>query len=131
MSVLISYIPTPEGWAALELGTREAALRATSVVIVNVAVGNDFADITYADEKDLDGVRNSLAAATVGYEMVQLEGVADVADAVLTAAAARDVDLIVVGLRRRSPVGKALLGSNAQRIILSAECPVLSVRPAS
>jgi nucleotide-binding universal stress UspA family protein len=129
MSVLVSYIPTPEGWAALAAGQLEATLRGTSVVVANVAVGKDYADITFADEKDLDGVRAGLTAAHLAFEVVQIEDALDVADAVLSIAAERDTDLIVVGLRRRSPVGKALLGSNAQRIILGADCPVLSVRP--
>ena len=49
-------------------------------------------------------------------------------DAVLGVAEEVGAELLVVGIRRRSPVGKALLGSNAQRIILNAACPVLTVR---
>ena len=37
-------------------------------------------------------------------------------------------ELIVIGLRRRSTVGKLLLGSNAQEILLDAKCPVLAVK---
>ena len=39
-----------------------------------------------------------------------------------------DVELIVIGARRRSPVGKAFLGSAAQTIILDAKVPVLVVK---
>ena len=38
-------------------------------------------------------------------------------------------DVIVVGVRHRTPVGKLLLGSVAQRVILDAPCPVLAVKP--
>jgi len=43
---------------------------------------------------------------------------------------ARDnaVDLIMIGVKRRSRVGKMLLGSTAQYVILNAPCPVLSLK---
>lgn len=129
MSVLLSYVPTPEGWAALDLAIKEAILRGTGIVVVNVALGSNFGDITFADEKDLDAVRARLDELGITNEVEQVVGAEDVADAVLIAAAKHDAEMIVVGLRRRSPMGKALLGSNAQSIIVSATCPVLSIRP--
>ena len=47
---------------------------------------------------------------------------------VVDLAAETNAELIVIGVRRRTPVGKLILGSQAQRILLDAECPVLAVK---
>ena len=52
----------------------------------------------------------------------------DPAEELIAAADRTDAEFIVIGLRRRSPVGKLLLGSNAQRVLLDASCPVLAVK---
>jgi nucleotide-binding universal stress UspA family protein len=39
-----------------------------------------------------------------------------------------NADMVVLGLRRRSMVGKVIFGSNAQYIIINAPCPVLTVK---
>ena len=52
----------------------------------------------------------------------------DPADDLIAVAEEVDADLIVIGLRRRSPVGKLIMGSNAQQILLDASCPVLAVK---
>ncbi len=52
----------------------------------------------------------------------------DPAEDLIAVAEAESADFIVIGLRRRSPVGKLILGSNAQRILLDAGCPVLAVK---
>jgi nucleotide-binding universal stress UspA family protein len=37
-------------------------------------------------------------------------------------------ELCVIGIRRRTAVGKMLMGSNAHRILMAAPCPVLAVK---
>ena len=70
-----------------------------------------------------------LTDAGIEHTIKQIVGATDVAGEILALAESEGSELIVVGLRRSSPFGIVLLGSNAQRIILTAPCPVLSVRP--
>ena len=53
----------------------------------------------------------------------------DAADAILSVAADLDVDAVVLGMRKRSPVGKALFGSVSQSVILNADRPVIVGKP--
>jgi nucleotide-binding universal stress UspA family protein len=130
MTIIVSYVPSQEGFVALGAAINEARWRNTSITVVNVLVGQDASVPTFADEKDLDAVRTRLTELGIAHDVRQITTNHDVADAVISLAEDTEAELIVVGLRRRSSVGKALLGSNAQRIMLSAACPVLSVRAA-
>ena len=73
-------------------------------------------------------VRAVLDAAGVEYDIRQLVRGFEPAEDLISIAEANSAELIVIGLRRRSPVGKLILGSNAQRILLDAHCPVLAVK---
>ena len=49
-------------------------------------------------------------------------------ETLLEVAEERKIDMIVIGVRRRSQVDKLVFGSTAQHVILNAPCPVLTVR---
>lgn len=129
MTVVVGYVPTPAGAAALGLGMLEAGWRKSPILVVNVAVGQNFADVTFADEKDLDAVRGRLSEEGLDYQVEQVLQAQDVGIALVEAARRSDAQLIVLGLRRVSAVGKFLLGSTVQDVMRTADCPVLSVRP--
>lgn len=132
MAVVVGYIPTREGRAALDVGVHEALRRSTVLVVVS-SRGNELA--TAGDElaHDLAGYLGLLTEAGLPHQVRHLTRLDDPAEDLLKIADEVKADLIVIGLRRRSPVGKLLLGSNAQRILLDAMCPVLAVKagPAS
>jgi nucleotide-binding universal stress UspA family protein len=54
--------------------------------------------------------------------------VGDHGDSIVGLAEEADADLVIVGGRQRSPAGKAVFGSTAQKVMLSAPCPVTFVR---
>lgn len=127
--IVVAWSPDEYGRAALTASVAEARLRGLGVVVVNATRGDALVDDRFASDDDLDGVRAGLEEAGLPYDVRQTVG-ADVGDQVLAVAAEVDAALIVLGLRRRTPVGKLIMGSVAQRILLGAHCPVLAVKPA-
>ena len=131
MSIVVGYLATPEGRAALEAASAEARVRSTRLVVVTSSQGADHDEQGRLDQViALDAVRHELDERGIAHEIRLVARSRDVADDLIAAAEETDGALIVIGLRRRSPVGKLILGANAQRILLDAPCPVLSVKPA-
>ncbi|VXB37362.1 universal stress protein [Nocardioides sp. AX2bis] len=120
-TVVVGYVPNPEGDAALDRAISEARLRESDLLVVDVRrrVGDEGADLAPARER--------LAASGVSFDVREGPGGVDGAEDLVEVASADD--LIVIGLKRRSPLGKLILGSSAQRILLDAPCPVLTVKP--
>jgi nucleotide-binding universal stress UspA family protein len=129
MTVVVGYVPDATGYLAVTEAARQARWRETDVVIVNAVDSAGYTRPTAADELDLDALAARLDTDGVPHIIRHLEiGSGTASDAVLGVAKEVGAELLVVGLHRRSPVGKALLGSNAQRILVNATCPVLAVR---
>ena len=129
-TIVVGYVPKAEGRAALRRAAEEARLRRARLIVINSSRGGrDFDDDdAIRSEQELDQVRKQLADAEVESEIRQLVRGKDVADDLIAVAEETSAEFIVIGLRRRSPVGKLILGSNAQRILLDAPCPVLAVK---
>jgi nucleotide-binding universal stress UspA family protein len=114
--IVVGYSSRPEGRAALRRALAEATLRRSGLIVL------------HGPDDDLDELTADLRAADVPYELRASVDGSDAADDLIEVAEATDAAFIVIGLRRRSPVGKLLLGSNAQRVLLDASCPVLAVK---
>lgn len=130
MAVVVGYVPTREGRAALRRAAQECELRRTRLIVVSSnRGGRDFdADEAARFEEELSAVRAKLEEAALDYEVRQLVRGHDPSEDLIAVADEVAADFIVIGLRRRTPVGKLILGSNAQRILLDATCPVLAVK---
>lgn len=128
MSIIVGYTPTPEGTAALERAVVEARAHGHGLVVVNVSASSDPPESTFATEGELREVRATLDASGVDYTVRQLVRGKDPAEEIVGLAEESEAEMIIIGLRHRSPVGKLLLGSNSQQILLDARCPVLAVK---
>ena len=131
-TIVVGYVPKAEGKAALRRAAEEARLRGAKLVVVNSHRGGREFDREDArdTEAQLQAVRDELSEAQVEHEIRQLVRGMDPAEDLINVASEVGADFIVIGLRRRTPVGKLILGSNAQRILLDAPCPVLAVKAA-
>jgi nucleotide-binding universal stress UspA family protein len=129
-AVVVGYVPKPEGEAAVDQGIAEAKLRGTTLVVVNShRGGREYDDGASArNDQDLTALEAKLTESGLEYDVRQLVRGFEPAEDLIGIAEDCDADLIVIGLRRRTPVGKLILGSNAQRILLDAPCPVLAVK---
>ncbi len=129
-TVVVGYVAKPEGDAALSKAIDEAKLRGIKLVVVNSHRGGQEFDGAAAlkAEEEMNAVRARLEESGLDYDLRQLVRGFEPAEDLISIAEANSADLIVIGLRRRSPVGKLILGSNAQRILLDAHCPVLAVK---
>lgn len=128
MSIIVGYTPTPEGEAALQHALVEAKAHGHDLLVVNVSATSDPPTKTFATEDELETVRRILNQGGVGYTLRQLVRGKDPAEEIIALAEQTEAELIVIGLRPRTPVGKLLLGSNSQQILLDAPCPVLAVK---
>jgi nucleotide-binding universal stress UspA family protein len=131
MAIVVGYLATQEGRAALETAAEEAQRRNERLVVVVSGRGDETDEQRGELDVALDGVRAELDARGVAHEVRVLTRGRDVAEDLIGTAEEVRAALIVIGLRRRSPIGKLILGANAQRILLDAPCPVLAVKPAA
>lgn len=129
MTVLVGYVPTQEGDAAFAAALQEARRRSEPLVVLNSPRGGAAVSVDVAPDHVLQRLTEQADAEGVALEIRQEEHSGDAADEVLRVAREVDASVIVIGLRKRSPVGKLLMGSSAQRILLAADRPILAVKP--
>ena len=141
MTVFVAYAPTREGARALEAAAAEASLRGRPLHVASYLtheVGESptraRSDMNAAEatEQHLDQVRERLSGQGLEVTSKLLHGqTGDAGRQLLEEARRVAASLIVVGVRRRTPVGKLVLGSVSQQLLLGADCPVLAVKAPS
>jgi nucleotide-binding universal stress UspA family protein len=131
MNIVAGYVPTDLGEEVLRQAMAEAELRGSHLVVVNSSRGDAAIDDRFAQGETLERLTRHLEASGIDFDLRQPvrghnadEEVLDVADEV-------GAELLVIGVRHRSPVGKLIMGSTSQKILLGSTCPVLAVKAPS
>lgn len=127
MTIVVGWVPRPEGDAALDRALAEAQVWGEDVLVVNASSGNSYADPTYATAAQMTQLYERLTNSGVEHRVRQELRGRQPSDEVVAAAEESDASMVVIGLRQRTSVGKFLLGSSAQEILMGVRCPVLCV----
>jgi nucleotide-binding universal stress UspA family protein len=127
--IVVGYVASPEGDAAVRQGIDEARLRRVKLIVVYSDHGEHLDSSTAVQRTEaLDRVHALLHTTDVEHDLRHLVRGRDPVNDVLDVAAEVAADLIVIGIRKRTPVGKLVLGSNSQSILLESPIPVLAVK---
>ncbi|MUK01385.1 universal stress protein [Vibrio cholerae] len=127
-TIVVGYVPSALGEAAVTEAVREARRRNADLVVINTTRADRLVDPAYADSDDVSKLEAMLGSTGVRYSVRHSISEATAAEEVVDTAEELDAELIVIGLRHRTPVGKLIMGSTAQTILLSARCNVLAVK---
>jgi len=127
-AVVIGFVDRPEGWAALEQAAQEASRREVDLVVV--LSGQEPGEQDPSDAL-VEHVARATTVAGVASPTVIVRVMArgnSVVDDLVATIEEFAAELLVIGIRRRSSVGKFVMGSDAQRILMQSQCPVLAVK---
>lgn len=129
-SIVVGYVDTPAGEAALDAGIEEAERRGRPIVVVTSLLGGRSTneEETLSAREAADRARTRLAGEGLDFEVREFVRGNAPSEDVIAAASEVAAELIVIGIRRRSTTGKLILGSNALQILHDAPVPVLCVK---
>jgi len=129
MKILVGYDGSDLSKRALKLAQQHAKAFGAEVIHVLHSKVTDLPTKQHKlDEQDMDDVRSSVEKEGLLCETHLLIRNLEPGPHLVEFAQEHAIDEIVIGVKMRSKVGKLLLGSTAQHVILESSCPVVSVK---
>jgi nucleotide-binding universal stress UspA family protein len=128
VTIVVGYIPSPQGEAALDAALAEARTHDSELVVLNVSRGEALMEPKRLYDEQAAELTKRLEESGVRYTLRREVHPEPSAENVLDVLTELRPQLLVIGLRKRTATGKLLFGSTAQRLLLEAPCPVLAVK---
>ena len=116
MTILVAYVSRPEGKAALDKAIEMSKERNEPLLVVNASPGGQQEDASLTLAYEVEQIEELLAKQGINGEFKQF------------VRGKNAVEEINIGLRKRTAVGKLIMGSVAQEILMTVACPVLCVK---
>jgi len=129
MAIVVGFIDNPEGRQALDLAVAEAERRQANLVVVHSMRGGTHTkgDEYLASRDALERLGSELAERGIDHEIREYVRDQSPAEDLVEAVEEFKAELLVIGYKKRTATGKALLGSHAQDVLMMATVPVLAV----
>ena len=126
-TILLAYVPSATSEAAFEFAVQEATRREAALLVLASERAPDPRKARGVTDKRL--LEERLAETGLEFELRTVPKRDDPADDILDAVEHDDIGLVVLGIRKRTPIGKILLGSTSQRVAIESPVPVVLVKP--
>ena len=130
MRIVVGFERAAEGRAALDRAIAEARLRDAELLVIHSLKGGerDELETVLSYREEFAALEERLTAEGVRFRLIEFARGNSPSEDLVQVAAEENAELVVIGMRRRSAVGKLILGSNAQDVLLGADCAVLAVK---
>jgi len=130
MRIVVGFVRSAEGRAALDRAIVEARLRDAELLVIHSLKGGERDELAtvLSYREEFAALEERLAAEGVRSRLIEFARGNSPSEDLVQVAAEENAELVVIGMRRRSAVGKLILGSNAQDVLLGADCAVLAVK---
>ena len=127
---MVCYDGSSDNAAVLKKGKERAKGSDAEIHLVSVLIGDDVGQLDALEpaKAELETARAAYQADSFTCETKVMFGGSAAGESIVDYAVEKGIDEIIIGIQKKSKVGKFLFGSTAQHVILEAPCPVLTVK---
>jgi len=131
MNILVGYDGSNVSMSAVKLALKHGEINQTEIDVVRIKAQSPtllYEEIQKTEREFEEEIGNLLKDTTSKYQTHLIVTTQSAGEALVEFAKKNQSLEIIIGVRRRSKVGKLVFGSTAQYVILSATCPVVTIK---